>query len=283
MRLSKLLFLLCFMAQCCGRSESPESVKEVLVSQNLNRETKSFLDYCRDPNSSKEIKQMIELLKGDHDNCQDTYDSLAQKKILDLSFRNTLSDLRPLASLKNLEEVYLSANNISDISPLSNLKRLRVVFLSGNRIVDLSPLASLERLTSVHVDYNKIVDLSPISHLENLTWLDFSRNNISDISMLSNMKNLTRVYFGDNQISDISPLSSLKNLKMLIAVGNKISSTKALRDLHLLELVFLENNPLGTTVSPTEDNCPTIGVSKGLADSCSSLRESFQEKSNLIK
>jgi hypothetical protein len=88
---------------------------------------------------------------------------------LDL-YSNNISDLSPLASLTNLQRLYLRFNNINDLSPLSGLTNLEYLNLEINNISDLSPLASLTNLTELDLSQNNITDLSPLSGLTNLEY-----------------------------------------------------------------------------------------------------------------
>jgi RNA polymerase sigma factor (sigma-70 family) len=81
-------------------------------------------------------------------------------------------DLRPLATLINLEMLSLEGNWISDIRPLMGLKKLRRLHLSNNQIEDVRPLAELTKLRQLWLERNPIKDLAPLSGL-NLTNLKY--------------------------------------------------------------------------------------------------------------
>lgn len=52
--------------------------------------------------------------------------------------------------------VHLSGTEVSDLSPLASLKNLEDLFLSSTPVSDLSPLASLKNLTYLEVLNSKI-------------------------------------------------------------------------------------------------------------------------------
>ena len=84
-------------------------------------------------------------------------------------FPNTPTlDLRPLANLINLEELTLANSKVSDISPLARLRKLRILNLSHNDISDLHPLVGLRELQELRIQGNPIKDWKPLSEL-NLT------------------------------------------------------------------------------------------------------------------
>jgi len=57
-----------------------------------------------------------------------------------------VSDLSPLAELKNLEELSLNYSPVSDLSPLAELKKLELLWLNMTAVSDLSPMAKLKYL-----------------------------------------------------------------------------------------------------------------------------------------
>ena len=109
-------------------------------------------------------------------------------KRLDLG-PNKISDISPLASLKNLEELNIEQNNIKDISPISKLKKLKSLYISNTGCFNKQH----------GVTGNKIKDLSPLTKLTNLE----------------------RLVLNDCGISNIKPLGKLKNLRVLYLTGNK--------------------------------------------------------------
>ncbi|MEP0873669.1 hypothetical protein NDA01_28445 [Trichocoleus desertorum AS-A10] len=62
---------------------------------------------------------------------------------LDLG-QNSISDLKPLTTLKNLQQLFLVEHQIQDLSPLVSPKQL-IILMSGSSVTELSPLRSLER------------------------------------------------------------------------------------------------------------------------------------------
>ena len=78
---------------------------------------------------------------------------------------NAITDVSPLAGLRQLTHLYLSSNAITDVSPLKGLKQLRHLDLTTNRIVDVSPLAGLRQLTVLYLANNDISDVSPLVEL----------------------------------------------------------------------------------------------------------------------
>ena len=164
--------------------------------------------------------------------------------------RPTNLDLRPLATLINLEMLSLDGNWISDIRPLMGLKKLRRLHLSNNQIEDVSPLAGLTELWQLWLERNPIRDLTPLSGL-NLTDLNISNNPIkgSDISPLAALKELRTLDLLNNGISDIRPLSGLTELRTVLLKGNPIKDLTPLSGLNLTNLKY---DVIGQTAGQTD-------------------------------
>ncbi|ECP0927400.1 LPXTG cell wall anchor domain-containing protein, partial [Listeria monocytogenes] len=81
---------------------------------------------------------------------------------------NQISDISPISSLTNLNELLANNNQINDVSGLSRLINLTMLQLNNNQISNVSPLSDLVKLTWLLIDDNQISDLSA---LKDLTWL----------------------------------------------------------------------------------------------------------------
>ena len=71
-------------------------------------------------------------------------------------YGNKISDLKPLAELKDLEWLDARDNNIVDVSPLCELENLEFLYLSGNpisnpEVLKTLPLISIEDVLELPV------------------------------------------------------------------------------------------------------------------------------------
>jgi hypothetical protein len=131
-----------------------------------------------------------------------------------------IKSLRGLEHAINLKFLHIGRSEVSDIIPLAGLKDLRELKLFGNRISDITPLAGLINLEVLELQENQIVDISPLKGLMNLKVLKLEENQIVDISPLSNLTALTYLHIGTNQIVDFTPLLNLTNLESLGILNN---------------------------------------------------------------
>lgn len=103
--------------------------------------------------------------------------------------------------LSSLTEIFLNGVQLSDISPLASLKNVKTLFLSNNPITDISPLASLNNLTTLALSANQIADIRPLASLTQLNHLFLDSNQIADIRPLASLTQLATLSLFDNQIS----------------------------------------------------------------------------------
>ncbi len=159
-----------------------------LTSQSIpsaQLKIKSFAQWCqnKDTLSTATVRTIDILLKqAKTQNCKSAESILV--KLTELNIREgKISDLRPIAGLKNLTILNLDDNKIVDLAPLSNLSKLTTLSLSVNKIVNVSPLANLSNLKSLSLLGNQISDVKSLAKLKKLTWLQLSENPISNGSI----------------------------------------------------------------------------------------------------
>ena len=99
----------------------------------------------------------------------------AKASVLHLADRK-IRDLSPLASLTDLDALYLGLNEISDLSPLAGLSNLTYLNLYANQVNDVTPLSGLTGLDTLFLDRNKITKITPLAKLSKLEWLAVREN-----------------------------------------------------------------------------------------------------------
>jgi internalin A len=218
-------------------------------------QTQSFAQWCeRKSTIPAATKQTINVLLkiAKTNNCKLADTRLRSGTLLDLR-DSRVSDLRPLASFKKLEYLWLDNNQISDLTPLANLSSLRTINLSHNLISDLRPLAGLTKVDAVYLDNNQISDLQPLVSLKNVYHIRLNNNQISDLRPLSRMSRLSTINLEKNRISDVKPLAALSgSLRELILNDNQITDLRSLAALHRLEQLHVRKNPLSDKTCPIQ-------------------------------
>ena len=84
---------------------------------------------------------------------------------------------------------YLSGCQISDLSPLAKLKNLSSLSLNDNKFSDLAGLSKMKKLERLNLDRNpNISDLSPLAKLKNLSSLSLSSSDNITKSQIAELK-----------------------------------------------------------------------------------------------
>ena len=135
-------------------------------------------------------------------------------------YGNRITDVKPLAKLRELRHLDLTQNQIEDLRPLANLTKLESLTLNQNRITDLSPLVNLKSLRVLSLQNNQVVNLRPLTALAQLKELNLGSNNIVGLDGLEAMKALRTLHLTGNQIADLQPLFKLVGLRELELVHN---------------------------------------------------------------
>ena len=147
------------------------------------------------------------------------------KELNQLDIRYVVRDLAGLEKAVNLKILVCNYRRISDIRPLAELKQLEQLSLHGNEISDITPLAELKQLEQLSLSGNKISDITPLAELKQLKKLYLDGNEISDITALAELKGVRELSLKDNSINDVSVLEKFEHLESLDISGNRIDST----------------------------------------------------------
>ncbi|MBP7679369.1 MAG: hypothetical protein KA096_03025 [Bacteroidales bacterium] len=169
---------------------------------------KIFRSYSKlDPNPTKEQLHQLSLLSA-----------------IDLTGKNNITNLEPLAKMTNLKEINASGTIINDLAPLSEIIDLKVLNCSDTRVSSLMPLKGLLKLEQ----------------------LDFSGSMIDSLNGLENHTSLEKLNIERTAVDNLLPLYSCKNLRFLYCDNTRAG--KADIDSFLDQnpdcLVIYRSNPL---------------------------------------
>jgi internalin A len=149
--------------------------------------------------------------------------------------RTHVSDLSPLCMLTSLQYLNCADTRISDLSPISGLLNLQSLEVSSTQISDLSPISNLKMLKELRFAYTKAKELTPISEIYSLLILDCMETTVSDLSPLSGFINLEILFISGTQVVDLLPLSNLINLQHLFCDGTLVSDLTPIAKLNHLQ------------------------------------------------
>ncbi len=204
-----------------------------------------------------------------------------------------INNLAGLEYAANLTQLYLDENLISDIWPLAKLKNLMVLYLNDNpldraayceylpMIIENNPGINLTYEPNPNPGDDCVVDFADpnlkaavgvklsvsdpnFGEVLELIQLNASQKGITDTAGLEYARNLCWLELPDNQVENISTLSQLMNLSWLNLFDNQVSDISAVSQLSLTQL-RLESNPLNTPayciyLFLIEQNNPAIDI-----------------------
>ena len=187
-------------------------------------------------------------------------DGLGQLRVLGLGSNSVrgarfeklpLADIAPVAGLKYLQRLSISATSVSDLGPLSSLQGLKELDVSGSNAVDLRPVQDLKQLSSLNASFTRVQDLDPLSGLESLETLILIGTPVSDISPLSHLSHMSILNLASTNVTNIAPLSGLTNLHGLdldvtgVVDLSPIAALSALTNLGTRSTRVADLRPLG--------------------------------------
>jgi internalin A len=213
--LNAAILLLAFLLISCGSGGGPENSE----ANGTNKQESSKLALIKDANLTAVIRQALDKPEGDLTrNDLATLEKLVAngQGISDLSGlehatsllhldlgTNPISDLSPLSKLTKLTFLELgSCRIISDITPLAGLKNLKQLGLWSNDITDISALEGLTNLEKVSLFRTKVTDITPLAKLTKLKTVEFRESHVKDHSVLAGLTNLESVATNRGLISD---------------------------------------------------------------------------------
>lgn len=221
----------------------------------------TFLGWCENyrkfPEGTRKV--VADLIKeaqseGAKD-CKTANAILSNKTYYNPSYR--VEDLRPISSLRNLKKITIvRIGNSTDIKPLSSMTELDEIYIGINpKTNNLQPLSTLKKLKKLNIIYieskpTSLINIDPLSALKNLEYLGINGTQLSNLQPLSSLTKLTELYLSGNQISDVQPLGSLVNLEKLDLRMNKITNIQSLSSLTKLKALYLDGNSL------PKNSCP---------------------------
>jgi internalin A len=168
---------------------------------------------------------------------------------------SNITNLKPLAGLKDLHKLDLSYTDVTDLAPLAGLQTLQNLDLSGcTALSDLAPLAGLQALPSLRLSFcPALSNLAPLAELQTLQSLDLSGcTALSDLAPLAGLQTIQSLHLsGCTALSDLAPLAGLKTLQNLdLSFCPALSDLAPLAGLQALQTLSLSGCPALSDLAP---------------------------------
>jgi Leucine-rich repeat (LRR) protein len=115
-------------------------------------------------------------------------------------------DLRPVASLTGLMELFIDGSKAQSLEVLRLLTDLRELSLTSVDAKDLSPLGDLLLLEELTLKALPASDLAPLQSLHGLESLTAERTQVTDLEPLQGLRSLEDLGLAHSPVKDLSPL-----------------------------------------------------------------------------
>ncbi len=156
---------------------------------------------------------------------------------------NHFTDYRFLKTLTNLVDVDFTAtgdNNIEYAQYLPNVEEFRAYC---NPITDISPLIHCKKLHQSYFYDCPITNIGVYRHLPDTFGIAVNCTGVSDITPLAGKKNFSYLDAHDAEIEDISPLADFEAMRYVTLSRNKIRDFSPLRG-KTIGWLTLSGNPV---------------------------------------
>ncbi|MBD2359214.1 leucine-rich repeat domain-containing protein [Tolypothrix sp. FACHB-123] len=169
---------------------------------------------------------------------------------LDLSFMQLTEIPEAIASLTQLQQLYLSGNQLTTLpKAIASLTQLQLLHLCENQLTTLpEAIASLTQLLLLHLSGNQLTALpEAIASLTQLQLLDLSDNQLTALpKAIASLTQLQQLNFSYNQLTAIpEAIASLTQLQQLYLSGNQLTALPgAITSLTQLQQLYLSGNQL---------------------------------------
>ncbi|ELP83824.1 podocan precursor, putative [Entamoeba invadens IP1] len=174
-----------------------------------------------------------------------------------------------LASLSNLENLYLACNHLSSLESLSVSTKLKTLYLQSNNLLHFPRcVCNLTTLKTLFLSNNLITVIpDQISKLSQLEILDLCCNCILDIECLTALYNLKELNVAFNFIKTIPVgFSQMKSLSAMNINGNQLSLKEKIPHLEKKFDFFQVQIPVLKTPKDEVDGATTILSTTVFAD-----------------
>lgn len=158
-----------------------------------------------------------------------------------------LKDLKLFAGLTRLKRLDIRyALELTDIGPLANLKNLEYLSIWSTSVSDLSPLVGLDKLREINARMTKITDLTPLTKMKSFERIDLLRTPVKDIRTLAEIPAVTDILLCTTEVEDISPLYLVaERITHLDLCNTPFQDLKALKKFENVKILKLWGKKLG--------------------------------------
>jgi len=149
---------------------------------------------------------------------------IAILKEIDIKAHNSISSLKPLLMLEDLEVLKFSDTRITDLEEIIALKNIKELVCPRNPITNLQAIRAFKNLEILDISNTQVVYLDPISETTSLKTLKISGTKMKNLKHIANLKGLIHLDISGTKVMFLKPISGHSKLKVLKCYNTKIWS-----------------------------------------------------------
>lgn len=155
-----------------------------------------------------------------------------------------LTDLTPLAALKDLRYIDIAWSYVTEIPDFSGCEALTELNLAAAQISDLSPLAAIPNLKAVNLSDNLITSIEPAKSLTQLDTLVITNNCITDYDTIKDNKAVCDLLDRSNPFTVAESLAVTEQVETILAeiISDGMSDTEKLAAIYKYVIDTTEPN-----------------------------------------
>lgn len=169
---------------------------------------------------------------------------------------NPISDLTPLASCEDLEELHIGETYVEDLDWIENCENLQILDIGHTRVKEISPLLKLNLEELGMVD-DQITDLEVLEQLP-LKRLFLRSNSEETEERVGKIKTLEELTIYQYQSTTLEPLLGLNDLTLLDLSGGKVETLEGVENFPRLIRLILNDAPV-SDLTPIQ-NCEKLRI-----------------------
>lgn len=183
---------------------------------------------------------------------------------------NHIESIDIIRKTPNVVVLGLYSNEIEKFDGIEVLSRLKVLGIGDNNFKKIPRGSIPKSVTGIYLNGNSLEDFEFIKDLKGTTQLDLENTGFSDWSLIDHLRpSLIALYLSNNPLPNKSiPQNEREQwpkLEHFEIVNDDVTSLAFFKQfeapsLYSIEVPYFENK--------TEENCPTTGVPKPVADFC---------------
>ncbi len=170
---------------------------------------------------------------------------------LDISGTDSLLDLSPISSMRELKFVDLSDTQIDSLAPISNVTFLEVLDISNTPAKDIQFIKYSDRLKFLDISNTSVSDISELVNLESLEELRAENTPVMSFSVLNEFESLKKLNLKNSGFNNAENIGKLGNLEELDLSQNFLINFSQLEGLQSLRYLDLSQSNI-QDLSPLE-------------------------------